>query len=269
MGGVIPTINVSGIDLFYETRGTGDALLLLAGFGCDHTFWEPVASRLASDHMVICPDNRGSGRTTTPDGVYTVERMADDAAALLDQLGVETAHVAGHSMGGEIAQELALNHSARVRSLTLLSTSARTSERMRSIIEAAARMPLHAPAEICCRAFLPWLFTEEFFETPGAVDAALARTLNNPHPPTLEGLAGQSAAIGLFDASARVKSIRRPTLVLAGVDDILTPLAWSRDLARRIPGAELVVLDPGAHDLINETPRALSDVMLAFLSRRT
>ena len=193
--------------------------------------------------------------------------MADDAAALLDHLGVGMAHVAGHSLGGEIAQELALSHSARVRSLMLLSTSARTSERLRSIVDTAARMPLHAPAEICCRAFLPWLFTEEFFKTPGAVDASLARTLNNPHPPTLEGLAGQSAAIGLFDASGRVGSIRCPTLVVAGVDDILTPLAWSRDLARRIPGADLVVLDPGAHDLVNETPRALSDAMLAFVSR--
>jgi len=217
--------------------------------------------------MVICPDNRGCGRTSAPDGAWTVERMADDAAALLDHLGVEAAHVAGHSMGGEIAQELALNHPARVRSLMLLSTGARSSARLRSIVETAARMPLHAPAEVCSRAFLPWLFTEEFFETPGAVDAALARTLNNPHPPTLEGLAGQSAAIGLFDASGRVGSIRRPTLVLAGVDDILTPLACSRDLARRIPGAELVVLDPGAHDIVNETPRALSDAMLAFVSR--
>jgi pimeloyl-ACP methyl ester carboxylesterase len=267
MGGVIATIHVNGIDLFYEVRGAGDAVLLLAGFGCDHTYWEPVVSRLASEYMVICPDNRGCGQTVAPDGACTVERMADDAAALLDHLGVETAHVAGHSLGGEIAQELALRHSARVRSLMLLSTSARASERLRSIIDTAARMPLHAPPEICCRAFLPWLFTEEFFKTPGAVDAALARTLSNPHPPTLEGLAGQSAAIASSTRAGR--GIRCPTLVVAGVDDILTPLPWSRDLARRIPGAELAVLDPGAHDLINETPRALCDAMLAFVSRLT
>jgi pimeloyl-ACP methyl ester carboxylesterase len=169
-------------------------------------------------------------------------------------------------MGGQIAQELALNHSARVRSLTLISTSARTSERLRSVIETAASLTLHAPAETCCRDFLPWMFTEAFFETPGAVDAALARMLNNPHPPTPQGLAGQSAAIGLFDASERVGSIRCPTLVLAGGQDILTPPAWSRDLARRIPGAELAVLDRGAHDLINEIPEALLDAMLALLT---
>lgn len=241
--------------------------MLLGGFACDHTFWAPVLLRLASKYRVICPDNRGSGQSSSPDGAYTALQMANDAAALLDHLGVESAHVAGHSMGGQIAQELALSHSARVRSLTLISTSSRASARLRSVVETAAKLTLHAPPEICCRDFLPWMFTEAFFETPGAFDAALARMLNNPHPPTPQGLAGQSAAIGLFDASERVGSIRCPTLILAGSQDILTPPARSRDLARRIPGAELVVLESGAHDLVNENPEPLLDAMLAFLSR--
>jgi 3-oxoadipate enol-lactonase len=241
--------------------------LLLGGFACDHTFWAPIAPRLASKYRVISPDNRGSGQSSSPDGGYTAAQLADDAAALLDHLGVETAHVAGHSMGGQVAQELALNHSARVRSLTLISTGARASARLRSVVESAAKLTLHASPETCCRDFLPWMFTEAFFETPGAVDAALARMLNNPHTPVPRGLAGQSAGIGLFDASARVGSIRPPTLVVVGAEDILTPPARSRDLAGRIPGAELVVLERGAHDLVNENPEPLLDAMLAFLSR--
>lgn len=148
----------------------------------------------------------------------------------------------------------------------LIATGARTSTRLHAVVETAARMTLHAPPEICCRAFLPWLFSEEFFETPGAVDAALDRVVNDLHPPTPQGLARQSAAIGSFDASARVGSLALPTLVLVGVDDILTPPARARDLASRIPDADLVVLERGAHDLVNETPRALSDAMFAFLS---
>lgn len=92
-------MNVNGTDLYCETQGAGEALLLLAGFGCDHSFWAPVAPLLAGKYKVICPDNRGSGQSASPVGAYTAGQMADDTAGLLDHLGVETAHVAGHSLG--------------------------------------------------------------------------------------------------------------------------------------------------------------------------
>jgi len=137
---------------------------------------------------------------------------------------------------------------------------------LKEVVETAARLPASAPPETCCRAFLAWMFSEKFFETPGALEAELARILGNPHPPTLEGLAAQAAAIGEFDAADRVGTVRCPTLVLSGAADSLVPPEHARDLAARIRGSVLVLLERGAHDLIHEIPEEVSGALLAFLS---
>ena len=224
-----------------------------------------MAPALAERFRLILPDNRGCGQTKSS-GSFTARVCAADAAALLNQLGVAKAHVAGHSFGGKIAQELAVDYPARVASLALLSTSVRADARLAEVLETSARMVLTAPPEVCVRAFLPWVFTEEFFETPGALEAALARILQNPHPPTPEGLAAQSSAIASFDAADRVGAIRCPTLVACGAQDVLTPPGHSRDLSERIRGSRLAVLDPGAHDLVHEFPDRIAEELLSFLS---
>src|SRR5262245_22618692 len=129
----MPKVPANGIDVYYEAHGAGDPLLLVAGFGCDHTIWSGLVPALAARHRVILFDNRGTGQTSG--AVTGVRQMADDAAGLLDALGPGPAHVAGHSMGGMIAQELALAHPGRVRSLALLSSCARLDDRGRAIIE--------------------------------------------------------------------------------------------------------------------------------------
>ena len=261
----IPTIPVNGVELYYEILGAGEPLLLLAGFGCDHAFWQPITAPLAERYRVILPDNRGSGRTKSSGG-FSARDLAGDAAALLDALGFARAHVAGHSFGGQIAQELAIHHPERVASLALLSTSARSGRRLKEVVETAAKLPASAPPEICCRTFLAWMFTEKFFEAPGALEAELARILGDPHPPTLEGLAAQAGAIGEFDAADRVGAIRCPTLVLSGAADSLLPPGHARDLAAGIRGSMLVLLERGAHDLIHEIPEEVSGALLSFLS---
>jgi len=137
---------------------------------------------------------------------------------------------------------------------------------LKEVVETAAKLPASAPPETCCRAFLAWMFTEEFFETPGALDAELARILGNPHPPALEGLAAQAEAIGEFDAADRVAAIRCPTLVLSGTADALVPPEHARDLAARIRGSRLVLLERGGHDLIHENPDEVCGALLSFLS---
>ncbi|HEV8059449.1 MAG TPA: alpha/beta fold hydrolase [Gemmataceae bacterium] len=120
----MPTIQANGMQLFYEASGSGEPLLLIGGLGCDHTIWGLVAPRLASTHLVVAFDNRCIGASSGPDGPFSARDLAEDAASLMDQLGLERAHVAGHSMGGMVAQELALAHPERVSSLLLLSTAA-------------------------------------------------------------------------------------------------------------------------------------------------
>src|SRR5262245_57316151 len=103
----MPRLQAHGIEIFYDVHGAGEPLLLIAGFACDHTIWSAVCPLLASRYRVIVFDNRGVGQTSAPEAAMTIPQMAEDAAGLLDGLGLGRVHVAGHSMGGMIAQELA------------------------------------------------------------------------------------------------------------------------------------------------------------------
>lgn len=131
---IMPKIHVNGIDLFYDVQGTGEPLLLIAGFDCDSSYWSAVLPALVNKYQVIRLDNRGVGQSSAPDCPYSIKQMADDAAALLNYLGI-TIHVAGHSMGGQIAQELALVHPEKVKSLILLSSWASGNAKFYSLIE--------------------------------------------------------------------------------------------------------------------------------------
>lgn len=117
------TVTANGINIYYETHGEGEPLLLIEGLGYSSWMWYKQIPELSKKHRVIVYDNRGVGHTDKPDSEYTIELMADDAASLLSALGVESAHVMGVSMGGYIAQELALRHPEKVRSLILAGTN--------------------------------------------------------------------------------------------------------------------------------------------------
>ncbi|MFT3879606.1 MAG: alpha/beta fold hydrolase [Gemmatales bacterium] len=125
----MPIIQANSVDLYYESIGTGEPLLLIAGFACDHTIWAKVVPALARLYRVISIDNRGMGQSPASKTPASVRDMAEDAAGVLKALGLGPVHVAGHSMGGMIAQELALAHPELVRSLSLLASFAQTDAR--------------------------------------------------------------------------------------------------------------------------------------------
>jgi pimeloyl-ACP methyl ester carboxylesterase len=118
------------------------------------------------------------------------------------------------------------------------------------------------------RVLLPWLHSNAFFTRPGAVEQLLTLLLDNPYPPTPQGIYHQSRACGDFDTTDRLGDIRCPTLVLAGKEDVLLPVPFSEQLARGFPGAELVVLEKAGHGLLVEVPERVAQAMLTFLSRR-
>src|SRR5262249_38006833 len=142
----MPKVPVNGLDVFYKVRGEGDPVLLVAGFGCDHLIWNSIVPLLASRYRVIVLDNRGTGRTTAPVTATGIRQLADDTAGLLEAIGLGPVHVAGHSMGGMIAQELALAHPERVRSLLLLSTCAQLDERGKAITASWGELPRQVDA---------------------------------------------------------------------------------------------------------------------------
>jgi len=262
----MPKVRANEIEVFYDQKGTGEPLLLIAGLACDHTNWFKMIPLLASQYRVIVFDNRGVGQTSAPDAPYSIRQMAEDVAGLLDAIGLSRVHVAGHSMGGQIAQELALACPERVRTLTLLASCAKVEERGKAVIESWGELPLLVDAVTGLRLSFPWIYTSDFYETPGAIERVIEEVLTNPFPPSPLGIYHQSRAITSFDASTRLGGIECPTLVVVGKEDILSRVSFSEQLVQGIHDAKLVVLEKSGHGLLTESPEATAAAMLDFLS---
>jgi pimeloyl-ACP methyl ester carboxylesterase len=261
----MPLAHVNSIDLYYEEAGSGEALLLIGGVGGTTLAWEPFLPILAAHFRVIASDLRGAGRSAAPTSPYTTRQLADDAAALLAHLGVARAHVVGFSLGGMIAQELALAHPEFVDRLILYGTYARP---RRAIMEPwltyVEQMEERLDPVSVSVGWLPWLFTPAFLADPERVEAALA--WENPYPQPLHGFVAQIEASRSHDTLDRLSRITAPTLVLVGAEDIITPVYYSRELAAQIPGAELRVLERGGHCAIWEDPEVGTEALLSFLT---
>jgi pimeloyl-ACP methyl ester carboxylesterase len=264
----MPVVSANGLDIFYEARGHGEAILLIAGFGCDLSIWSQVVPHLSSGHRVIVFDNRGMGRTVAPDGPSSIRQMASDTAALIAALGLGRVHVAGHSMGGMIAQELALQYPEVIASLMLLSTCAGLDERGRAIIRAWGELPRLLDVRTTTRLIMPWIYTNAFYERPGAVEQVQKALVTNPYPPTPQAVQAQSQAIVEWESYSRLSAINHPTLVLVGREDILLPVAFAESLAQGIRGAELLVLQNTGHGIPVESPAQLAEAMRNWLAQQ-
>jgi 3-oxoadipate enol-lactonase len=266
----MPVVNVRGLDLYYEEHGSGEPLLLIQGFGGNTAAWGPLVPAMAERFRVIAFDNRDAGRSAQASGPYTIADMADDAAALLDALGAGPAHVLGASMGGMIAQELALRHPAKVRALVLMCTTCggpksagwdELCERL-DLVRELREAP--APDSELVQQQLSWMFTPEFLANPTpAFQEFILSTLQYPAP--LEGMQRQAEAIRRHDTCDRLPRITAPTLVIAGEGDPLIRAENSRILASRIPGARLILYPRLRHGFNLEDPERVHADILSFL----
>ncbi len=251
--------------MYYEAHGEGRPLVLISGLGNDVRAWSRLLPALARRYRVIVFDNRGSGRTAAPDGPFTIRMMADDAAGLLDALGIDRAHVVGVSMGGYIAQELALTGPSRVSGLVLATTSAGPYPLKGSILEEWVRGALSGmPPETFFQIMLPFMFNDRCFEQPGVLDLTVATIAPQAAAPP-HVLARQITACVEFDARDRIGLVTAPTLVIAGREDYFVPFSLSEELAARIPGARLRILDGGGHGFTASTADSFNRAVLEFL----
>ena len=266
----MPAIPVNGLDLYYELAGSGPPVALIAGLGGDCIGWQEtqVPAFTAAGFQCVSFDNRDAGRTSGPETAYDIRQLAADAAALLEELKLGPAHVVGASMGGMIAQELALNHPQCVRSLTLVCTAATSDAFIRNWVASMQAARTGCPIEEFFRTFCLWMFTHRFFDQPGALDQFLGLALANPWPQTAEGFQRQCDAIATHDAANGLGALRVPAHVIVGDEDILTGTRYSRSLAEAIPGAALTVVPECGHALFWEKPAAFNAVVLDFLRRQ-
>ena len=207
------------------------------------------------------------GQSSAPESPYSIKQMAKDAAALLEHLNISRIHVTGYSMGGQIAQELALATPETVSSLIILASWANIDEKCKALISLFGDLTQKLDGIVYHKVLLPWLFTDRFYSTPGAIEQLIDSIESNPFPPTPHGLYHQSRAILASNTSARLADIHCPTLVVVGEEDLVTPVKFSEQLAQGIPNSELVILEGSGHAFVLESADAVAKVMLDFLAK--
>ncbi len=272
-------VTVGDVELYYEEHGSGDPLLLVMGLAADSTAWLFQLPAFSARYRTIVFDNRGVGRSSKPAGPYTIKQMGDDAAGLLAALGIDRAHVVGVSMGGMIAQELALQHPERVRSLVLACTYPEPDEEVRlgrasSVAQLGGSVDASGVATIdmatldpmmIFSTLLPKVFSPTFLQTQlptlmqlfgGALQWGFS----------IEAIMAQVDAVMGHKSTDRLRHITAPTLVLTGDADLLIPPANSDVIAKEIPGATLVKIPGGTHGFNFETPELFNGAVLEFLA---
>lgn len=250
----MPRLDVNGVGISYEERGSGPPLLAIMGYGTSAVLWgDQHLDRLARSFRVIALDNRGTGGSEKRDEPIEISTLAGDAAALLTAVGVEKAHVYGVSMGGMIAQEFALRHSERLNRLILGCTHPGGSVAVQAAPEVVALLgPAKGltPREAVGRIYAAMTTEETRRDRTDFLDAMTDRLLLRPTP--VVTLVRQMEAIQRFDVADRLGQIAAPTLVITGDRDVLVPPENSRIIAERIPGAKLLVLPGAAHNFFWE-----------------
>ena len=260
----MPLIPLGEVTLHYEAAGpaTGAPIVLLHGLGSSSADWTHQLAPLAGRHRVLVPDLRGHGRSSRPRGPLTIGAMANDVSALLRALQVPPAHVVGLSLGGCVALALALDHGARVRSLTLVNTFARPAPagprgvlRMLTRLSLLACVPMRVVAAHVARGLFPRADQRELYL------AAVASLGSNPRRTYFASM----RALARFDVRSRLGQVRCPTLVVAGDRDATVPLAATMLLSRTIPEADLWVVPDSGHATPADQAERFNAALLTFV----
>ena len=265
----MPSAKVGDIDIEYYVEGEGPPLLMIMGWIGNARFWgEAFLERLRPHFQIIRLSNRGTGLTDKPGGDYGIRLMADDAAGLLRELGVQRAHVLGISMGGMIAQELALNHSQMIQGLVLGCTTCGFSHGVppsAEIVTGTGQSGALTPQDRI-RRFLLATVTQEFLER---ADQAFWRWLTATWlaaPTSLETIGRHFVAMQEFDTYERLSQIEAPTFIIHGDKDILVPVENAEVLRRRIEGSQVRIVPGVAHMFFWEKPEESSEAIVEFLA---
>lgn len=267
----MPYLRLKDLELYYEVRGEGPPFLFISETACHGEVWKVFqVPEFSSDHRVIIYDQRGTGRTGKPSVQYTTKTLADDAAALMEHLGAEQAIVYGHSMGGRVAQLLALDYPRLVKKLILASSGAS---------HASRGIPLKMCLELVEKGYERYArdhavrigFTEKFIrEHPERVAQYLEVRLSNLPP--LDSYLRHVIARQEHDTSGRLKDLSMPTLILVGEDEHsaesdLSHRASAEILARAIPNARLVLLPGEGHSYFFSNPETTNNLVRDFLKK--
>lgn len=265
----MPIITINDIHLYYEQHGEGpDDLILIGGLSSDHQVWKSTLRHFSKHFRILIFDNRGAGKSSTPDYPYTTEMMANDVLQLMDLLGIKRAHVLGHSMGGCIAQQMALLAPEKINKMIVACSRAKPNAlanmalTMREKLQAAGM-----PVEMLAEYVMPLLFSETFLQNEMQVKGFIQWTMQNPHPQSAMGFSHQLHAVKTHNVSDRLSVIHAPTLVIAGDEDILMPKASAKIFSESLENSDFIVISDCAHMPHVEKSREFAEQVMQFLTR--
>jgi pimeloyl-ACP methyl ester carboxylesterase len=270
----MPFIDLSDVRCYFEQAGSGPPLLLIPGLGRTCRMWDNVVAELAESFSLIMPDNRGMGRSVAKRAPHSLADLSVDLVELLDALQLDRAHVLGISLGGMIAQWLAVEHPARVDKLVLVSTAHRFAPYLREMGMLIGHALRYFPRRVFDRtvevlgsspAFIDanpnWVadqvVPQESGQRDGRPDGRVGRAT----------IARQLVCLASSDAAQTEYRIDAPTLVIVGDQDALIPPSYGREIARAIPRSELLVLPGCGHNPFIEAPEAVVPGIVDFLNR--
>ncbi len=257
------------IRLYYEESGAGPPLICIMGLSARGEVWKIHSDAWNQSYRVICADNRGVGLSDKPSGPYSTKQMAEDYLGLMDSLNIEKARIVGLSMGGAIAQEIAIMAPERVQSMILVSTWAKCDEYCKNIF----KMFKTARGCLRCEEFMHllqvWIFSKGMFNdntkrqelSKGVEDARVTE-----HPQPLFGFEAQADACITHDTSSRLHEIKCPCLISHGKDDIFTPYWMAEELSNGIANGELFTFKNAGHAHHWEDPIGFHEKTLEWLS---
>ncbi len=267
----MPTVEANGIRIGYEIRGQGHPLLLIAGVGYSRWFWNRLIPLLEDRYQIIAMDNRGAGESDKPPGPYTVPMMAADTAGLLDALGIQGAYVMGHSLGGFIAQELAISRPDLVAKLVLASTNHGGMKVIPITQEALEVMTRREgdPLDLIRRGIEVACAPGFAARHPDLVQDLIAYRLGNPVPPDAyqaQVMAGMGmAALTDEEVDRRMAALTMPVLILTGDQDKVVPPGNADLMARKIPHAQVKIIPNTGHLFPFEDPLTTAAILKEFL----
>jgi pimeloyl-ACP methyl ester carboxylesterase len=260
------TTAANGVELWVEQEGEGDDVLFISGLADEGACWVDQVGGLKDRYRVTTFDNRGVGRSATPDGPFRIADFTADTAALIDALGLERPHVVGSSMGGAIAQELALAHPDMVRSLVLNGTWCRGD---RFLHEVFRNWMWSAQKADSIRDFLVtvnlWCFAPRIWND-GTMDGWIDGAEASPYAQSVDAFCRSAQALIDHDSADRIGAINAPTLVTVGELDIAVPPRFSEALVERIPDARLHVIPMIGHQPFQEAPEEYNRLLSEFWS---
>ncbi len=260
-------VAADGTRIHYELNGKldGTPVVMIQGLGVDARGWALQKPRFGRNHRVLTFDNRGVGETDRPSGEYDLESMAADAIACMDACGIQTAHIVGASMGGVIAQILAVRHGDRVRSLVLACTACRHHQWRRELLdEWASDVESHGMGALVSSEGMHWLIGPRLQRRFGMFINILGRLVLQTKPDSF--VKQVRAILSMSDAMRdELHRITQPTLVITGTQDSLTPVGDAEELHEYIAGSKLVLVSGAAHGIMAETPNTFNRTVLDFI----